>query len=62
MAGSAEVYQRKDGKWAFRVKASNGQVVATDGAQGYGTKASAVSTVTKLIGGSYDGKVEVVDG
>ncbi|MEM7276034.1 MAG: DUF1508 domain-containing protein [Actinomycetota bacterium] len=62
MAGSGEVYQRKDGKWAFRVKASNGQVVATDGAQGYSSKASAMNTVTKLLGGSYDGPVTVVDG
>jgi len=62
MAGSAEVYQRKDGKWAFRVKASNGQVVATDGSQGYASKSSAISTVTNLIGGNYDGPVNEVDG
>jgi uncharacterized protein YegP (UPF0339 family) len=62
MAGSAEVYERKDGKWAFRVKASNGQVVATDGSQGYSDKASAISTVTKLIGGEYDGPVNEADG
>ena len=30
MAGSGEVYKRADGKFAFRVKASNGEVVATD--------------------------------
>lgn len=62
MAGSAEVYQRKDGKWAFRVKAANGQVVATDGSQGYSDKASALSTATKLIAGEYNGPCTEVDG
>ncbi len=54
MAGSGELYQRKDGKWAFRVKAANGQCVATDGSQGYSSKASAKSTLTKLLSGGYD--------
>lgn len=53
MAAKGELYQRKDGKWAFRVKASNGQTVATDGSQGYETKASAKSTLQKLLAGSY---------
>jgi len=34
MAGKGELYQRSDKKWAFRVKASNGETVATDGGQG----------------------------
>ena len=62
MPGSGEVYKRKDGKWAFRVKASNGQVVATDGAQGYSDKKRATETLTKLLGGAYDGPVKEVDG
>lgn len=62
MAGSGEVYQRKDGKWAFRVKASNGQVVATDGSQGYGEKNSATSTLEKLLAGEYNGPINEVDG
>lgn len=53
----AEVFKRRDGKWAFRVKASNGQIVATDGDQGYENKTDAVDTVTKLIRGDYDGPV-----
>ncbi|HDH03211.1 MAG TPA: DUF1508 domain-containing protein [Actinobacteria bacterium] len=53
MAGKGELYQRKDKKWAFRVKASNGQIVATDGSQGYESKASAKNTLTKLLAGSY---------
>lgn len=62
MAGSGEVYKRKDGNWAFRVKASNGQVVATDGGQGYSDKSSAVSTLTKLLAGEYNGDIDEVDG
>jgi uncharacterized protein YegP (UPF0339 family) len=61
MAGTGEVYKRTDGKWAFRVKASNGQIVATDGGQGYGAKGDAESTLKKLIGGDYDGPITVND-
>ncbi len=60
MAGSGEVYKRSDGKWAFRVKASNGQVVATDGSQGYEAKADARSTLQKLMAGDYDGPISEV--
>lgn len=62
MAGSGEIYKRKDGKWAFRVKASNGEVVATDGGQGYNDRSSAESTLTKLLAGEYDGPINDVDG
>ncbi len=58
MAGKGELYQRSDKKWAFRVKASNGEVVATDGGQGYEAKASAQSTLEKLMRGDYDGPIE----
>lgn len=53
MSGSGETYARSDGKFAFRVKASNGQTVATDGNQGYEQRASAKSTLTKLMAGEY---------
>ncbi len=55
MAGKGELYQQKNGKWAFRVKASNGQIVATG--QGYTKRASARSTLEKLIKGAYDGPI-----
>ncbi len=61
MAGSGEIYKRKDGNWAFRVKASNGQVVATDGGQGYNDKSSATSTLTKLMAGEYNGEIKEVE-
>ncbi|CAB4955191.1 unannotated protein [freshwater metagenome] len=57
MPGSGEVYKRADGKFAFRVKASNGEVVATDGGQGYSNKADARSTLEKLMRGDYNGKI-----
>ena len=60
MAGKGEIYKRNDGKWAFRVKASNGEVVATDGGQGYEAKGSAKSTLEKLMGGTYDGPIDEV--
>jgi uncharacterized protein YegP (UPF0339 family) len=61
MAGKGEIYKRKDDKWAFRVQASNGEVVATDGGQGYEAKASARSTLEKLLRGDYDGPISEVE-
>jgi hypothetical protein len=60
VAGSGEIYKRADGKYAFRVKASNGQVVATDGSQGYDDKSSARSTLKRLMSGEYDGPIAEV--
>jgi hypothetical protein len=34
-AASATVYRRTDQRFAFRVEAANGEVIAVDGAQGY---------------------------
>ncbi|HEY3140521.1 MAG TPA: DUF1508 domain-containing protein [Acidimicrobiales bacterium] len=59
MAGKGQVYKRNDGKWAFRVRASNGEIVATDGGQGYEAKRDAQSTLTKLLAGEYNGPVDV---
>jgi uncharacterized protein YegP (UPF0339 family) len=58
MAGHGEVYTRADGKYAFRVKASNGEVVATDGGQGYEHKSDALATLEKLISGEYNGPIK----
>ena len=55
MAGKGELYQQKNGEWAFRVKASNGQIVAAS--QGYTKRASARSTLEKLLKGAYDGPI-----
>ena len=61
MAGKGEIYTRKDGKYAFRVKASNGEVVATDGGQGYSSKSTARATLEKLLAGTYDGPIDEVE-
>ena len=55
MAGKGELYQQRNGKWAFRVKASNGQIVAAS--QGYTKRASARSTLETLLKGAYDGPI-----
>ena len=62
MAGSGEIYRRKDGKWAWRIRASNGQTVATDSSQGHRNKASAEATLAKLLAGEYAGPIETVEG
>jgi uncharacterized protein YegP (UPF0339 family) len=53
MAGTGETYVRSDGKFAFRVKASNGQIVATDGSQGYDIRTNAKSTLANVMAGAY---------
>lgn len=60
MAGTGELFQGKDEAWRFRVKASNGQIVATG--QGYANKDSAKSTLAKLMAGEYNGDIVDVDG
>ncbi len=62
MAGSGQIYKRKDGKWAWRLIASNGQTVATDGGQGYSSKKSAESTLTIVMDGAYKGPITEVEG
>lgn len=52
-----QVFERADGRFGFRVTASNGQVVATDGNQGYSAKSDARQTLEKLLKGGYDGEV-----
>jgi uncharacterized protein YegP (UPF0339 family) len=61
MAGSGELYRRNDGRWAWRIKAANGQVVATDGGQGYESKTHARSTLEKVISGHYNGPIKDLD-
>ena len=57
MAGSGQTYKRSDGKFAFRVKASTGEIVAVDGSQGYNNREDARETLEKLLRGEYDGPV-----
>lgn len=43
------VFRRGDGRWAWHLLAENGQIVATDGGQGYENKGDAVDMATKLF-------------
>jgi uncharacterized protein YegP (UPF0339 family) len=58
MAGSGETYSRSDGKYAFRVRAGNNEIVATDGGQGYNSRADAKATLEKLMRGDYNGPIK----
>jgi uncharacterized protein YegP (UPF0339 family) len=46
MAGKFELYQDSAGKYRFRLKASNGQVIATG--EAYETKASALNGIESV--------------
>ena len=46
MAGKFELYKDKSGKFRFRLKASNGQVIATG--EAYETKASALNGIESV--------------
>jgi len=43
-----ELYRRKDRRWAWRVVAANGKIVAVDGGQGYERRIDAVGIFEAL--------------
>ena len=47
------IYKRADGKWAWRLKADNGAIVATDGGQGYNKREDAELMVDYIVSGGY---------
>lgn len=55
MAGKFEVYQDKAGKFRFRLKAGNGQIVAVG--EAYETKAAANAGVQSVINAAKDATV-----
>ena len=57
MAGIGEIYRAENGKWSFRVKASNGTVVAVDDGPGYKAKSEARATLQRLLKGEYNGPI-----
>lgn len=46
------VYKRSDGKWAWRLVV-NGNIVATDGGQGYENVEDARSMADRIISGEF---------
>ena len=47
------LYKRSDGKWAWRLEADNGRIIATDGGQGYDNESDARVMADRIIGGHY---------
>lgn len=45
-------YQREDGRWAWRL-VSNGNIIATDGGQGYENRDDAAEMYEKVVSGVY---------
>lgn len=44
-----EVYPRVDGRFAWRLVAQNGNIIATDGGQGYENEVDAEDIANKII-------------
>lgn len=58
MAGKFELYADKAGQWRFRLKASNGQVIASG--QGYQSKRSAMAGIESVKANAADAEVTEV--
>jgi len=59
MAGKYELYQDKAGDWRFRLKAGNGEVIATG--QGYASKAGAMNGIDSVRRNADSEVIEVGD-
>jgi uncharacterized protein len=59
MAGKFEVYKDRSGKFRFRLKASNGQVVATG--EAYDTKAAAKKGCESVLRAATGAPIEEVE-
>ena len=59
MAGKFELYQDKGGDYRFRLKAGNGEVIATG--QGYASKSGALSGIDSVRRNAADAEVVEVE-
>lgn len=59
MAGKFELYQDKSGDYRFRLKAGNGEVIATG--QGYASKASAKNGIDSVKRNAADAEVVEIE-
>ncbi|MEL7157263.1 MAG: DUF1508 domain-containing protein [Actinomycetota bacterium] len=59
MAGKFEVYTDKAGKYRFRLKAGNGEVIATG--EAYETKAACKKGINSVIRNAADCKIVEMD-
>ncbi|WP_424936226.1 MULTISPECIES: YegP family protein [Bacteria] len=55
MAGKFELYQDKGGDYRFRLKAGNGEIIATS--QGYASKSSALNGIDSVRRNASDAEV-----
>tara|TARA_B100000378_G_scaffold197847_1_gene161396 strand:- start:183 stop:419 length:237 start_codon:yes stop_codon:yes gene_type:complete len=53
MSADLDVYRRSDGKWAWRLTAPNGNIIATDGSQGYENRGDCESIARGVATGAY---------
>ena len=47
------VIERTDGRWGWSLEADNGDVIATDGSQGYENEDDARTMADRIIGGEF---------
>jgi uncharacterized protein YegP (UPF0339 family) len=47
------LFQRKDCNWSWHLEADNGDIIATDGSQGYENESDARKMADRVIGGVY---------
>lgn len=57
MAGKFELYKDASGKFRFRLKASNGQIIATGG-EAYETKRSALGGIASVQKNAPDAPID----
>lgn len=60
MAGKFELYKDKAGKWRFRLKAGNGQVIATG--EAYESKSAAQNGIESIKRNAPDAPVVEIEG
>jgi uncharacterized protein YegP (UPF0339 family) len=54
-----EIYRRADGKYAWRLKAGNGEIIATDGGQGFENHEDCADSAALATG--RQSRAEVID-
>lgn len=59
MAGKFELYEDRGGDWRFRLKAGNGEVIATG--QGYASKSGALNGIDSVRRNAADAEVVEVE-
>jgi uncharacterized protein YegP (UPF0339 family) len=56
------LYKNGSGKWAWRLVSDNGNIIATDGGQGYENKSDCREMADSIIAGDYkDAEKRIID-